>query len=553
MISKFAKSIYNYGTTSVIFGKNARDEIIKGIQTLNKATSSTLGPKGRNVCIENELRLPRITKDGVTVAKNVMFKSKLQEIGASLLRKASGSTNVHAGDGTTSTIIIAEAILRESSRFLEYKANPIEMKKGMDKARKHIVEFLNEISIPIETKDQLYKVAMVSTNYDSEMSSLISNALWEVGVDGLIEIEPGNQLKNELFFVNGATLNRGFASREFIVNKSQNKVEQSYPLILVANFPIQKIKEVVPALELAKKLNKPLFIIAEDISNEVISNLIFNQLKGIIECCAITVPGMGAFSKNILEDISLLTGAKLFDQNNYSEFINLKERDFGKCQKIQCSELETFFSGSYGDKNLIDKKIEELQMQMKDSSETSKKIYKDRLARLSGKMAKIMCGGNTEFDIFENRDRLVDGLNAVKNALKSGILPGGGICMIRASQLLDYVEVDNEEQQYGIDILKKALLQPTITLLENAGKNGRVVVEKIKELSLEDPYVGYDVNTDEYINLTERGIFDSLIVAKTTIEDSISVASMILTTEVAIIKDYTYEAPKYNTYRREIF
>ncbi|EGR30801.1 hypothetical protein IMG5_123150 [Ichthyophthirius multifiliis] len=419
-----------------------------------------------------------------------MFKNKLLEIGASLTRSASGYTNKFAGDGTTTTIILANSILEEGQKYVNFDINPIEMKKGMDIGKKHILEYLEEISIKVNTKDQLNKVAMVCTNHDQKMSKLISDALIEVGLDGIIEIEPGNQLVNELSFTKGITLSRGYASRELIINKQSNSVELNYPLILIADLEIKQIREIVPALELAKKFNKSLLIFAKDISNDVLSSIIFNQQKKIINCCAITVPGMGNYSRVLLEGIALLTGATLFENLNYELFQEIQQKDFGKCQEVLVSELETFFQGTQGPQDKINQRVEELRKSIKNSdNETSQKILKERLARFTGKMAIILCGGNTELDIYENRDRLVDGLNGVKNAIKYGIVTGGGTCLLKASQLLDYIEVENFEQKCGLNALKTALLKPTQILLDNAGFNGKYIVQKILEKQQDDPYI----------------------------------------------------------------
>ncbi|KRX00206.1 GroEL-like apical domain [Pseudocohnilembus persalinus] len=529
---KFSES---YKTCKVYFGNDARKGILEGIKILNKATQATLGPKGRNVLLEYELGEPRITKDGVTVAKAIMFRDHFQEIGASLIRQASGNTNNFAGDGTTTSTLLTSSIIEEGVKYVQYGANPIDLKRGLDKGRDLVLEYLDEIKQEVDNQDEktIKYLSDVATNYEPLISNIVADSLAKVGVDGMVEIEAGNSQSTDQF-TQGIGLARPCASPEFIVDKSRQMVELSYPLILCANYEIKKIKDIAPILEMAKKQKKQLFIIAQDISKE-----------GNIEMAAMTVPGMGDFSSEIIDDLALITGATVANPKNGISPTQFTLQDLGKAHKVTSSASDTFIFGGEGDKEKLENKKNELKKELsKITKEFRRKIFLDRVGRLSGHQAIVMLGGNNNLEIMETRDKIVDALNAVRLAMKFGYLPGGGTALLRASQILDFGEVDNEDQKMGLQILKHALRQPIEQLQKNYFQNGKMVIQNLLEKYNDNINIGYNLNTDKYEDMVEAGIIDSYPIVKSALIDSISVASMVLTTEVALIKDKYYERNK---------
>eukprot|EP01016_Furgasonia_blochmanni_P017550 TRINITY_DN2028_c0_g2_i2.p1 TRINITY_DN2028_c0_g2~~TRINITY_DN2028_c0_g2_i2.p1 ORF type:complete len:652 (-),score=51.85 TRINITY_DN2028_c0_g2_i2:221-2062(-) len=508
----------------------------------------------KNVAIDYEMGQPKITKDGVTVAKNVMLSERVSEIGANLLRRVSHTTNMYAGDGTTTSTLLASEILNEGLRLVESGVDPMDMKFGIIYARDKVLEFLEEIAHPVSSREDKFNVAMVSTNYDKQLSGVVADAIHHVGIHGQIHIEPSNTFDTHLVFTEGAALNRGYQAEEFLTDKARVQVEMDYPFILIANQEIKTIRQIAPLLDKVKGKGKALFIIAKDISQDVLSNLIYNHTKGIIEVCAITTPGMGDFPKTTLSDMALLTGARLFDEMELDEIKKAELKDLGTAAKLFCSPVDTMIVGGGGDKQKIEAHLEELKSQVAHTSqrygalqllnvrcisESIRYLLQDRILRLSNKVALILVGGRSETEVGEVRDKVVDALNSVRAATETGILPGGGSAFIHASRLLDHVDLQNLDRNAGIQVLKLALRRPLERLVNNAGDHGRFIVETLLEKYV-DNKTGYDLNQDKFVDMFQSGVVDSLKVIKTIIEDSTSIASMILTTECIIVKKYKY-------------
>jgi len=514
----------------------------------------TMGPHGKNVAIENELGLPRITKDGVTVAKNVSFSNRGHEMGAHLLRRVSHSTNLFAGDGTTTSTLLASCIVEEGLGIVSQGYNSINVKNGILKAKKLILEYLEAIKKDVETKEELYNVAMVSTNYDEWLSELLSEAVFKTGKNGIVHIEPNQTFDTTLIFTEGATLNRGYASAEFIKDLSKTNIEMADPYILTVDLEITKLKQILPILDEVKKTNVPLFIVARDVNNECLSNILYNHVKDIINVCVITVPGMGGFSRDMIEDISVLTGSYLFDEGHPDKLLECKLEDLGRAKKVICSQAETFFVGSGGRSEEINKRIDDLRHRLDEVSgnQTKTSMIKDRISRLNGKLALLLCGGNSDVEIAEHYDKIVDALNSLKTAQAQGILPGGGSALLYASRILDYFESPNFEEVAGAKILQKALRRPLEIMASNGDKNGRYIVQTLLN-EYDDNQTGYDLKSESFVNMFDKGIIDSYNVVKVALEDACSVGGLVLTTEAAIVQEKEYKVTPLAFYPKEIF
>ncbi|CAK65331.1 unnamed protein product (macronuclear) [Paramecium tetraurelia] len=537
--------LYKFSTSHIVFGNKARQRLLQGVSEVKKAGVLTLGPQGRNVVIESETGNHRSTKDGVTVVKNVMMSDRLSEMGAAMIRQSSSQTNKFAGDGTTTSALIAANIFEMGQAYVSAGHNPIYITRGLKEAKNRVLEYLEEIKTT-EIDDQLlYNVAKVSSNYDENLTNIVFKAIKEIGINGIVTIEPGGT-ESVIQIQQGIQILRGFMHEKF-ADKGTIKCILHYPFILTSKEPILQIKQILPILELVKNTNSPLFIMASDISEEVMSQLLYNHTKDIIKVCAITIPGMGqSFSNDLIDDFSILCNSQSVE--NVEGVKQLSQ--LGRAVKIEVSNTETMIIGTQPDEQEVENRKNFLKNQMENANNYSAQTLKDRLTRFDGRTAIVYIGGKSEIEMHENRDKLVDSLNATKSTLKNGVLPGGGTALLHASKLLDYLQID-PEYQLGVSLLQETLRQPIKQLCRNAGINDGQIVKVLLEEG--DYNVGFDQRRACLGNMIDLGVIDSFAVVKHSLLDGVSLGSMLLSTEAAIVLDKNYTPTALNKYKKEAF
>mmetsp|Transcript_3516 Transcript_3516/g.5199 ORF Transcript_3516/g.5199 Transcript_3516/m.5199 type:complete len:576 (+) Transcript_3516:52-1779(+) len=519
------------------FGVDGRAAMLKGVNLLADAVQVTLGPKGRNAIIAQPYGAPKITKDGVTVAKSIDFEDAFENMGAQLVKSVASKTNDVAGDGTTTATVLARAIYNEGCKAVAAGMNPLDLRRGIQLAVKSVTENLDKISKPISSKEEVMQVGTISANADTEIGQLIADAMERVGKEGVITVQDGKTLDNELEVVEGMKFDRGFISPYFITNPKTQTVELENPMILLVEKKVSNLQQLVPLLESTIKSQSSLLIVAEDVESEALATLVVNKLRAGIKVCAVKAPGFGDNRKATMQDLAILTGATVISEETGMKLEETQPHHLGSCKRLTVTKNDTVVLDGAGEKSLID----ERSGFIRDSIETTKSDYEreklqERLAKLSGGVAVIKVGGASEIEVNEKKDRVVDALNATRAAVEEGIVPGGGKALLHCSTLLDSVadEAVNMDQRIGVEIIQRALRAPISTIAMNAGEEGAVVVgELIKEGV--PVGMGFDAQNGVYTDMFEAGIIDPTKVTRTGIVDAASVAGLLTTSEAMIV------------------
>jgi len=521
----------------VIFSREAREGITRGVDILANAVRVTLGPKGRNVVMDKSFGAPRITKDGVTVAKEIELKDKFENMGAQMLKSVASKASDHAGDGTTTATVLAQAIVREGMKSVAAGMNPMDLKRGIDLAVIKVVEDLKNRSKDVSGSNEIAQVGIISANGDREVGEKIAEAMEKVGKEGVITVEEAKGLEFELDVVEGMQFDRGYLSPYFITNAEKMQVELTDPYILIHEKKLANLQAILPILEAVVQNGRPLLIIAEDIEGEALATLVVNKLRGGLKVAAVKAPGFGDRRKAMLQDIAVLTGGELISEDLGIKLENVTIQMLGKAKRVTITKDDTTIVSGAGKKPDIEARVGQIKQQIEDTtSDYDKEKLQERLAKLAGGVAVIKVGGATEVEVKEKKDRVDDALNATRAAIEEGIVPGGGVALLWASKAIK-TKGDNEDQEAGINIVRRALQSPIRQIAENAGVEGSIVVGKV--LDHKSPTYGYDAQTGEYGDMVAKGIIDPAKVVRTALQDAASVAGLLVTTEAGVA-----EAPK---------
>ncbi|AMK22885.1 MULTISPECIES: chaperonin GroEL [Sphingomonadaceae] len=522
----------------VKFASDARDRMLRGVDTLANAVKVTLGPKGRNVVIEKSFGAPRITKDGVTVAKEIELADKFENMGVQMLREVASKTNDLAGDGTTTATVLAQAIVREGSKAVAAGMNPMDLKRGIDLAVSAVVADLESHARKVSANNEIAQVATISANGDGEVGRILAEAMEKVGNEGVITVEEAKSLATELEVVEGMQFDRGYLSPYFITNAEQLKVELDDPYILIHEKKLSNLQALVPLLEKVVQSGRPLLIIAEDVEGEALATLVVNKLRGGLKVAAVKAPGFGDRRKAMLEDIAVLTSGNVVSEELGTKLENVTINMLGRAKKVTIDKDNTTIIDGVGTKADIDARVAQIRQQIDTTtSDYDREKLQERLAKLAGGVAVIRVGGATEVEVKEKKDRVDDALHATRAAVEEGVLPGGGVPLLRALKALDSLKAANDDQQSGIDIVRRALRAPARQIAENAGEDGAWIVGKLLESP--DYNWGFNAATGEYQDLVQAGVIDPAKVVRTALQDAASVASLLITTEALVA-----EAPK---------
>lgn len=520
--------------------------MLRGVNKLADAVQVTLGPKGRNVVIDQPYGGPKITKDGVTVARSIDFKDKQENLGAQLVRQVASKTNDVAGDGTTTATILTRAIFQEGCKAVAAGMNPMDIRRGISAALDRVLEVLKEQSEVVDTTEKIAQVATISANGDKAIGRLIADAMERVTTDGVITVQDGRTLEDELDLVEGMRFDRGYISPYFMTNSKLQNCEYESPAILITDGKISNLHDILPILEECFKSGTPLVIIAEDVDGEALATLVLNKLRGAAKVVAIKAPGFGDNRKAMLNDIAILTGATLVSKDAGIKLDQANRGMLGTCKRITVTKDDTIILDGAGAKESIEERIEVIREQLENStSEYEKEKLAERLAKLSGGVAVIKVGGSSEVEVGEKKDRVEDALNATRAAVEEGVVPGGGMALMYASQALENLEVENEDQRMGVKILQRACRIPARTVLQNAGIEGSVVVGKLLEQAEGKVKITWGMNaaTGEFCDMMEAGILDPAKVVRTALTDAAGVASLMTTTEAMIVDDPEEDKP----------
>ncbi|TYJ09541.1 hypothetical protein E1A91_A11G148300v1 [Gossypium mustelinum] len=523
----------NYAAKDIKFGVEARALMLSGVQELADAVKVTMGPKGRNVVLEQSFGAPKVTKDGVTVAKSIEFKDRVKNIGASLVKQVANATNDVAGDGTTCATVLTRAIFVEGCKSVAAGMNAMDLRRGITMAVDAVVTNLKSRARMISTSEEIAQVGTISANGEREIGELIAKAMEKVGKEGVITIADGKTLYNELEVVEGMKLDRGYISPYFITNQKNQKCELENPLILIHEKKISNLPALVKFLELSLTKQRPLLIVAEDLESEALATLILNKLRAGIKVCAIKAPGFGENRKAGLQDLAALTGGQVITEELGLDIEKVGAEVLGSCKKVTVSKDDTIILDGAGDKATIEERCDQIRSAIGSStSDYDKDKLQGRLAKLSGGVAVLKIGGASETEVSEKKDRVTDALNATKAAVEEGIVPGGGAALLYASKELENLETANFDQKIGVQIIQNALKMPVHTIASNAGVEGAVVVGKL--LEQDNPDLGYDAAKGEYVDMVKAGIIDPLKVIRTALVDAASVSSLMTTTEAIV-------------------
>ncbi|XP_066543428.1 60 kDa heat shock protein, mitochondrial isoform X1 [Amia ocellicauda] len=517
----------------VKFGADARALMLQGVDLLADAVAVTMGPKGRTVIIEQSWGSPKVTKDGVTVAKSIDLKDKYKNIGARLVQDVANNTNEEAGDGTTTATVLARAIAKEGFDTISKGANPVEIRRGVMLAVETVISELKKLSKPVTTPEEIAQVATISANGDSEIGNIISDAMKKVGRKGVITVKDGKTLHDELEIIEGMKFDRGYISPYFINTTKGQKCEFQDAYLLLSEKKISSVQSIVPALEIANQHRKPLVIVAEDVDGEALSTLVLNRLKVGLQVVAVKAPGFGDNRKNQMQDMAVATGGTVFgDEVVGLALEDIQAHDFGKVGEVTVTKDDTMLLKGRGDKAAIEKRVLEIVEQLEaTTSDYEKEKLNERLARLSDGVAVLKVGGTSDVEVNEKKDRVTDALNATRAAVEEGIVPGGGCALLRCIPALDTIKAINADQKIGIDIIRRSLRIPAMTIAKNAGVEGSLVVEKILQSGAE---IGYDAMQGEYVDMVEKGIIDPTKVVRTALLDAAGVASLLSTAEAVV-------------------
>lgn len=525
----------------VSFGASAREKMIDGVNILADAVKVTLGPKGRNVVIDKSFGAPTITKDGVSVAKEIELEDKFENMGAQLVREVASKTNDVAGDGTTTATVLAQAILVEGMKTVAAGMNPMDLKRGIDKAVRAAVEEIRAISTPANDHKAIAQVGSISANSDATIGELISKAMETVGKQGVITVEEGSGFEDALEVVEGMQFDRGYISPYFANKQDSLTCEFDNPFILLVDKKISNIREIVPLLEKVMQTSRPLLIIAEDVENEALATLVVNTLRGGLKTCAVKAPGFGDRRKAMLQDIAILTGGVVISEEVGLSLETAEIEHLGTAKKVTIGKENTVIVDGAGDKASIEARVESIRRQVEEStSDYDKEKLQERVAKLSGGVAVIKVGAATETEMKEKKDRVDDALHATRAAVEEGVVPGGGVALVRALSALSNLKGDNEDQNAGINILRRAMEAPLRQIVSNAGDEASVIVNEVKNGS---GNYGYNAASGEYGDMLEMGILDPAKVTRSALEHAASVAGLMLTTEVMITDKPAPEAP----------
>ena len=515
----------------VVFGDDARQKILKGVEVLSAAVKATLGPQGRNVVIEKKFGSPTITKDGVTVAKEIELKDTLENVGAQMVREVASKTSDVAGDGTTTATVLAEKIYREGLKYVSSGANATLVKKGIDGAVEKVVESLKTMKRDVKGT-MIAQVGSISANNDMEIGKIIADAMDKVGKDGVITVEEAKSLETTLEFVEGMQFDRGYISPYFITDPDRMECVVENPFILLYEKKISSLRDMLPLLEQVAKSGKPLLIIAEDVEGEALATLVVNKLRGTLSVSAVKAPGFGERRKAMLEDIAILTGGRLISEDIGVKLENVGVDWLGQAKKVHIDKDNTTIIEGFGQDSDIKARIKQIRTQIEEtSSDYDREKLQERLAKLAGGVAVIKVGAATETELKEKKARVEDAMHATKAAVEEGIVPGGGVALLRSEKALENVKFDGD-MQLGLQIIREALKEPLRMIAENAGQEGSLVVAKVRELKNNDE--GFDALKEEYTNMVESGIIDPTKVVRTALQNAASVAGMMLTTECVI-------------------
>ena len=517
----------------VKFSVDARDSMLRGIDTLAHAVRVTLGPKGRNVVLDKSFGAPRITKDGVTVAKEIELDDKFENMGAQMVREVASRTSDQAGDGTTTATVLAHAIVREGAKAVAAGMNPMDLKRGVDLAVEAIVADLQKNSKNVTSNEEIAQVGTISANGDAEIGRFIADAMKKVGNEGVITVEEAKSLETELEVVEGMQFDRGYISPYFITNADKMRVEMEDPYVLIYEKKLSGLQELLPLLEAVVQTSKPLVIIAEDIEGEALATLVVNKLRGGLKVAAVKAPGFGDRRKAMLEDIAILTSGTMVSADLGIKLENVTINMLGRAKKVMIDKENTTIVGGAGKKADIQARIAQIKAQIEETtSDYDREKLQERLAKLAGGVAVLRVGGATEIEVKERKDRVDDAMHATRAAVEEGILPGGGVALLRAGEALKKLRTHNDDQKTGVEIVRKAISWPARQIAINAGEDGSIVVGKILE---KDAYAyGYDAQAGEYGNLISKGIIDPTKVVRAALQGAASVAGLLITTEAMV-------------------
>ena len=526
----------------VKFSVDARDRMLRGIDVLANAVRVTLGPKGRNVVLDKSFGAPRITKDGVTVAKEIELDDKFENMGAQMVREVASKTSDAAGDGTTTATILAAAIVKEGTKAVAAGMNPMDLKRGVDLAVEAIVEDLKKNSKKVTSNEEIAQVGTISANGDKEIGDFLAKAMQKVGNEGVITVEEAKSLETELDVVEGMQFDRGYISPYFITNADKMRTEMEDPYILIYEKKLSGLQELLPLLEAVVQTSKPLLIVAEDVEGEALATLVVNKLRGGLKVAAVKAPGFGDRRKAMLQDIAVLTGGQAISEDLGIKLENVTVSMLGRAKKVIIDKENTTIVNGAGKKSDIEARVAQIKAQIEETtSDYDREKLQERLAKLAGGVAVIRVGGATEVEVKERKDRVDDAMHATRAAVEEGILPGGGVALLRSAEALKRIKTENEDQRHGVEIVRKAISWPARQIAINSGEDGSVVVGKILE---KDQYAfGFDAQTSEYGNLTTKGIIDPTKVVRTALQDAASIAGLLITTEAMVAELPKKESP----------
>ncbi|MBC6982585.1 chaperonin GroEL [Caulobacter sp. 17J80-11] len=522
----------------VQFSTDAREKMLRGVNILANAVKVTLGPKGRNVVLEKSFGAPRSTKDGVSVAKEIELEDRFENMGAQMIREVASKTNDTAGDGTTTATVLAQAIVVEGMKSVAAGMNPMDLKRGVDKAVQAVVADIKAKAKKVTTNDEIAQVGTISANGEREIGDMIARAMEKVGNEGVITVEEAKSLETELEVVEGMQFDRGYLSPYFITNADKMEAVLEEPLILLYEKKLSSLQAMLPVLEAVVQSGRPLLIIAEDIEGEALATLVVNKLRGGLRVAAVKAPGFGDRRKAMLEDIAILTGGQVISEDLGIKLENVTLDMLGRAKKVTITKEDTTVVDGAGERSGIEGRIAQIKRQIEDTtSDYDREKLQERLAKLAGGVAVIRVGGATEVEVKERKDRVDDALNATRAAVEEGIVPGGGVALLKASKALDGLTGDNDDQSAGVAIVRRALQAPIRQISENAGVEGSIVVGKILENN--SPTFGFNAQTEQYVDLVQAGVIDPAKVVRTALQDAASVAGLLITTEAAVA-----DAPK---------
>jgi chaperonin GroEL len=517
----------------VRFHEGARARMVHGLNILADAVKVTLGPKGRNVVLERSFGAPTVTKDGVSVAKEIELKDKFENMGAQMVKEVASKTSDVAGDGTTTATVLAQAIVREGMKFVASGMNPMDLKRGIDKAVVSVVEELKKISKPCSSSKEIAQVGSISANADSDIGKIIADAMDKVGKEGVITVEDGKSLQNELDLVEGMQFDRGYLSPYFINNPEKQIAVLEDPYVLLHDKKISSIRELLPILEQVAKAGKPLLIIAEEVEGEALATLVVNNIRGILKTVAVKAPGFGDRRKAMLEDMAILTGGTVISEELGLKLENASLKDLGRAKKVESAKENTTIIDGAGDKKQIEARVKQIRVQIDEAtSDYDKEKLQERVAKLAGGVAVIKVGAATEVEMKEKKARVEDALHATRAAVEEGIVPGGGVAFLRVKQSLEgKVKADNHDQEAGVKIVMKALEEPLRIIVDNAGAEPSVVLNKVLE---NKGNYGFNAQSEEFGDLVQQGVIDPTKVTRTALQNAASVAGLMLTTDAMV-------------------